>query len=56
MVSGDVTFIDGKADLIAFDTGPGNALIDDFLRLRTGQMQDDGEVPARRRARYPADY
>ena len=27
--------------LIAFDTGPGNALIDDFLRLRTGQPQDD---------------
>ena len=38
----NVTFIDGKADLIAFDTGPGNALIDDFVRLRTGQPQDDG--------------
>jgi anhydro-N-acetylmuramic acid kinase len=37
----NVSFIDGNADLIAFDTGPGNALIDDFLRLRTGQMQDD---------------
>jgi anhydro-N-acetylmuramic acid kinase len=37
----NVSFIDGRADLIAFDTGPGNALIDDFLRLRTGQMQDD---------------
>jgi anhydro-N-acetylmuramic acid kinase len=35
------TFIDGTADLIAFDTGPGNALIDDFIRLRTGQPQDD---------------
>src|SRR5262249_44406806 len=29
------------ADLIAFDTGPGNALIDDFVRLRTGQPRDD---------------
>ena len=26
---------------IAFDTGPGNALIDDFVRLRTGQPRDD---------------
>src|SRR6266480_6316375 len=30
----NVTFIDGDRDLIACDTGPGNALIDDFLRLR----------------------
>ena len=36
----NVTFIDGD-DLVAFDVGPGNALIDDFLRLRTGQLQDD---------------
>ena len=28
--------------LIAFDTGPGNALIDDFVRSRTGASQDDG--------------
>src|SRR5215471_10862970 len=37
----NVTFIDGKAGLVACDTGPGNALIDDFVRLRTGQPQDD---------------
>jgi anhydro-N-acetylmuramic acid kinase len=36
----NVTFIDGD-DLAAFDTGPGNALIDDFIRLRSGQPQDD---------------
>jgi anhydro-N-acetylmuramic acid kinase len=36
----NVTFIDGD-DLVAFDVGPGNALIDDFVRLRTGQPHDD---------------
>jgi anhydro-N-acetylmuramic acid kinase len=36
----NLSFVDGD-DLIAFDTGPGNALIDDFVRLRTGQPQDD---------------
>jgi anhydro-N-acetylmuramic acid kinase len=37
----NLTLIDGNADLIAFDTGPGNALIDDFVRQRTGQPRDD---------------
>ncbi|MFZ0422232.1 MAG: anhydro-N-acetylmuramic acid kinase [Xanthobacteraceae bacterium] len=35
----NITFIDGES-LIACDTGPGNALLDDFLRLRTGQPLD----------------
>jgi len=42
----NVTFIDDDA-LIACDTGPGNALLDDFLRLRTGQPLDtDGRKAA----------
>ena len=47
----NVTYIDGD-DLIACDTGPGNALIDDFLRLRTGRLLDtDGRMAASRRGR-----
>jgi anhydro-N-acetylmuramic acid kinase len=42
----NVTYIDGD-ELIACDTGPGNALIDDFLRLRTGALLDtDGHMAA----------
>src|SRR5690348_14850385 len=42
----NVTYIDGK-QLIACDTGPGNALLDDFLRVHTGQALDtDGRVGA----------
>jgi len=37
----NATWIGRDGALIAFDTGPGNALIDDFVRLRTGQPQDD---------------
>ncbi len=40
----NVTVVDGE-DLIACDTGPGNALLDDFLRLRTGRLLDaDGRA------------
>jgi anhydro-N-acetylmuramic acid kinase len=43
----NVTFIDGDDGLVACDTGPGNALIDDFLRLRIGYPQDsDGRAAA----------
>jgi anhydro-N-acetylmuramic acid kinase len=42
----NVTFIDGDT-LIACDTGPGNALLDDFLRVRTGKPLDtDGRQAA----------
>jgi anhydro-N-acetylmuramic acid kinase len=43
----NVTFIDGEDAISAFDVGPGNALIDDFVRLRTGAPQDmDGRMAA----------
>jgi anhydro-N-acetylmuramic acid kinase len=42
----NVTFVDGDT-VIACDTGPGNALLDDFLRLRTGSALDtDGRTAA----------
>jgi len=43
----NVTFIDGgDGDPVACDTGPGNALIDDFMRARTGHPLDDGGAMA----------
>jgi anhydro-N-acetylmuramic acid kinase len=35
----NVTYVDADA-LIACDTGPGNALLDDFIRQRTGRLLD----------------
>ena len=46
----NVTYVDG-GDPIACDTGPGNALIDDFMRARTGAPLDrDGDQAAKGRA------
>jgi anhydro-N-acetylmuramic acid kinase len=45
----NITFVDGGAP-IACDTGPGNALIDDFMRARTGSPLDrDGDQAAKGR-------
>jgi anhydro-N-acetylmuramic acid kinase len=42
----NLTYLDGD-EVIACDTGPGNALIDDFMRVRTGQPLDtDGRTAA----------
>lgn len=36
----NVTYLHGDAEPIAFDTGPGNAPIDDLVRARTGEAMD----------------
>lgn len=42
----NVTWLDGDADPIACDTGPANALIDDFMKARTGVPVDRDGVAA----------
>jgi len=40
---GNLTWIGkGGGEIMAFDTGPGNALIDDWVAKRTGQTRDEG--------------
>ncbi|MEX1146824.1 MAG: anhydro-N-acetylmuramic acid kinase [Sphingomonadales bacterium] len=47
---GNVTFVPGPdqmGEILAFDTGPANALIDDWMQARTGALYDrDGETAA----------
>jgi anhydro-N-acetylmuramic acid kinase len=56
---GNVTWIgpganDNPDDILAFDTGPGNALIDDWVRRHTGQAADFGGALARAGHASPA--
>jgi anhydro-N-acetylmuramic acid kinase len=44
----NVTWIGVDGELIAFDTGPGNALIDDWMRRHAGEDYDDNGQLARR--------
>jgi anhydro-N-acetylmuramic acid kinase len=43
----NITFIDEENDPVACDTGPANALLDDFMRSRNGAARDaDGQAAA----------
>ncbi len=45
---GNITWLGEAGELLAFDTGPANALIDDWVRQKTGQAYDqDGALAAR---------
>jgi anhydro-N-acetylmuramic acid kinase len=45
---GNVTWIgERKGDILAFDSGPGNAMLDDWVRRHTGQAADIGGALAR---------
>ncbi len=55
----NVTWIGQRGELIAFDTGPGNAMIDDWMRSRAATAFDlEGKVAAEGRVRedYLAEY
>jgi anhydro-N-acetylmuramic acid kinase len=39
---GNVTYLGPEGEIIAFDTGPANALLDDFISRRRGLPRDEG--------------
>ena len=39
---GNVTYLGADGEIVAFDTGPANALIDDFVAKRRGLSHDEG--------------
>ncbi len=48
----NVTYVGEEGELIAFDTGPGNALIDDWVQQHgAGDMDIDGEIAAQGRVK-----
>mgnify|MGYP001343793637 CR=1 FL=1 len=38
----NISYIGTDNQILSFDTGPGNALIDDFMFFRLGHRQDTG--------------
>jgi anhydro-N-acetylmuramic acid kinase len=42
----NVTYLDGEAEPIAFDTGPGNAPMDELMLSRSGKPMDEGGMVA----------
>ncbi len=42
----NVTYLDGEAEPIAFDTGPGNAPLDELMMSRSGKPMDEGGAVA----------
>ena len=44
----NVTWIGEEGRLLAFDTGPGNALLDDWMLAHTGAAHDAGRRASRR--------
>lgn len=45
---GNVTYLGRNGEIVAFDTGPANAPIDDFVRRRRGLTHDEGGALASR--------
>ena len=52
---GNITWWDGKDNVVAFDTGPANAPLNDFIKANgLGEMDRDGALGARRHGRRSA--